>query len=78
MSISCDGSECDQRGFTFLGSGGGLEELGGEVLDGEDGCVGLPLPIVILPLQALHATRTQTLRLQGDLEDVTHVTRHRI
>lgn len=53
--------------FTFLSPGGGFKELDSQFLDGEHGGVSLLLPLLVLSPQALHATRTQALRLQGDL-----------
>lgn len=58
--------------FTFLCSSRGFKELDGQVLDGEDGGVSLPLPLLILLPQAVDAARTQTLRLQGDLTGGKH------
>lgn len=58
--------------FTFLSTSGGFEEFNGEVLNGQDRSVRLPLPFLILFPQALHTTRTQTLRLQGDLTQVKY------
>lgn len=56
--------------FTFLRSGRGFKELDGQVLYGEDGGVGLLLPLLVLFPQTLHATRAEALRLQGDLMEV--------
>lgn len=53
--------------FTFLSPGGGFKELDSQFLDGEHSGVSLLLPLLVLSPQALHATRTQALRLQGDL-----------
>lgn len=60
------------RSVTFLSTRGGFKELNGEVLNGQDGSVRLLLPFFILFPQALHTTRTQPLRLQGDLTQVKH------